>query len=156
MPARSATVDLDQWRGIASKVSRAFVRDLWTHPDNEQCDSNSMQCHRTSPSEDAHIAPRDNCGTRAPYLEWFRQRSCHWQEGEMESLESDARAHLCRRLAELEPHNRDLWLAEAEKWSHQDESAPQDKPPAPDPERVPLLNLHNPAGAILTWLRRSA
>jgi hypothetical protein len=75
----------------------------------------------------------------------------HWQEGEMESLESGARAHLCRRLAELEPHNRDLWLAEAERWSRLDEAGPQDKPPAPPP-----LKLHKPANAILTWFRKSA
>ena len=28
----------------------------------------------------------------------------------------DARAVLCRQLAELEPHNRGLWLAEADRW----------------------------------------
>jgi hypothetical protein len=68
----------------------------------------------------------------------------------MESLESGARAHLCRRLAELEPHNRDLWLAEAERWCHLDESGPQDKPPAP-----PALNLQKPADSFLTWFRKS-
>lgn len=31
--------------------------------------------------------------------------------------EFDARAELCRRLAELEPLNKHLWLAEAERWS---------------------------------------
>jgi hypothetical protein len=31
--------------------------------------------------------------------------------------EFNARAALCRQLAELEPDSKDLWLAEAEKWS---------------------------------------
>ena len=74
----------------------------------------------------------------------------------MESLESGARAHLCRRLAELEPHNRDLWLAEAERWLHLDQSEPQEKPPAPDPAKTPSLNRYRPADALLAWLRKSA
>jgi hypothetical protein len=32
-------------------------------------------------------------------------------------LECNARAALCRRLAKLEPVSRDIWLAEAERWS---------------------------------------
>jgi len=32
-------------------------------------------------------------------------------------LELSARAALCRELAKREPANRDLWTAEAEKWS---------------------------------------
>jgi hypothetical protein len=32
-------------------------------------------------------------------------------------LECNARATLCRRLAKLEPVSRDIWLAEAERWS---------------------------------------
>jgi hypothetical protein len=31
--------------------------------------------------------------------------------------EFNARAALCRQLAELEPDSKSLWLAEAEKWS---------------------------------------
>jgi hypothetical protein len=32
-------------------------------------------------------------------------------------VEYNARAALCRRLAKLEPVSRDIWLAEAERWS---------------------------------------
>jgi hypothetical protein len=32
-------------------------------------------------------------------------------------LEFNARAALCRRLAKLEPDCRNIWLAEAERWS---------------------------------------
>ena len=32
-------------------------------------------------------------------------------------LEFSARAALCRQLARREPDSRDLWLAEAERWS---------------------------------------
>jgi hypothetical protein len=32
-------------------------------------------------------------------------------------LESNARAALCRQLAELEPDSKNLWLAEADRWS---------------------------------------
>jgi hypothetical protein len=32
-------------------------------------------------------------------------------------LEFNSRAELCRQLAELEPANRILWMAEAENWS---------------------------------------
>jgi hypothetical protein len=32
-------------------------------------------------------------------------------------VECNARAALCRRLAKLEPVGRDIWLAEAERWS---------------------------------------
>jgi hypothetical protein len=32
-------------------------------------------------------------------------------------LECNARAALCRRRAKLEPVSRDIWLAEAERWS---------------------------------------
>jgi hypothetical protein len=32
-------------------------------------------------------------------------------------LELASRAELCRQLAELEPANRILWMAEAENWS---------------------------------------
>jgi hypothetical protein len=32
-------------------------------------------------------------------------------------LELNSRAELCRQLAELEPANRILWMAEAENWS---------------------------------------
>jgi hypothetical protein len=31
--------------------------------------------------------------------------------------ECNARAALCRRLAKLEPSSRNIWLAEAERWS---------------------------------------
>ena len=33
-------------------------------------------------------------------------------------LELSARAALCRQLARREPDSRNLWLAEAERWSH--------------------------------------
>src|SRR5450755_4677481 len=33
-------------------------------------------------------------------------------------LELSARAVLCRQLARREPDSKDLWLAEAERWSH--------------------------------------
>jgi hypothetical protein len=33
-------------------------------------------------------------------------------------LESNARAALCRQFAELEPNSKNLWLAEADRWSH--------------------------------------
>jgi hypothetical protein len=33
-------------------------------------------------------------------------------------LESNARAALCRQLAKLEPDSKNLWLAEADRWSH--------------------------------------
>jgi hypothetical protein len=33
-------------------------------------------------------------------------------------LECNARAALCRQLAELEPDSRNIWLSEAERWSH--------------------------------------
>jgi hypothetical protein len=33
-------------------------------------------------------------------------------------LEFSARAALCRQLAGREPDSKDLWLAEAERWSH--------------------------------------
>jgi hypothetical protein len=33
-------------------------------------------------------------------------------------LEFNARAALCRRLAKLEPASSQVWLAEAERWSH--------------------------------------
>ena len=33
------------------------------------------------------------------------------------SLEFNARAALCRRLARREPNSKNLWLAEAERWS---------------------------------------
>ena len=32
-------------------------------------------------------------------------------------IEYNARAALCRRLARLEPVSKDLWLAEAERWT---------------------------------------
>jgi len=32
-------------------------------------------------------------------------------------LECNARAALCRRLAKLDPSSKDIWLAEAERWS---------------------------------------
>ena len=32
-------------------------------------------------------------------------------------LECNARAALCRQLARLEPDSKNLWLAEAERWS---------------------------------------
>jgi hypothetical protein len=32
-------------------------------------------------------------------------------------LEFNARAALCRQLAKLEPDSKDIWLAEAERWS---------------------------------------
>ena len=32
-------------------------------------------------------------------------------------IEYNARAALCRRLAKLEPVSKDLWLAEAERWT---------------------------------------
>jgi hypothetical protein len=32
-------------------------------------------------------------------------------------LEFNARAALCRRLAKLEPDSKNIWLAEAERWS---------------------------------------
>jgi hypothetical protein len=32
-------------------------------------------------------------------------------------IEYNARAALCRRLAKLEPVSRDIWLAEAERWT---------------------------------------
>ena len=34
-------------------------------------------------------------------------------------LEFNARAELCRQLAEIEQDSRNLWLAEAERWSRQ-------------------------------------
>jgi hypothetical protein len=34
-----------------------------------------------------------------------------------DQLELNSRAELCRQLAELEPANRILWMAEAENWS---------------------------------------
>lgn len=34
-------------------------------------------------------------------------------------LEFNARAALCRQLAKVEPDNKNLWLAEAERWSRQ-------------------------------------
>jgi hypothetical protein len=34
-----------------------------------------------------------------------------------DQLELNSRAALCRRLAEREPANRTLWMAEAENWS---------------------------------------
>jgi hypothetical protein len=33
------------------------------------------------------------------------------------SLEFSARAALCRQLARREPNSKDVWLAEAERWS---------------------------------------
>ena len=33
--------------------------------------------------------------------------------------EFNARAALCRQLAEVEPDSKNLWLAEAERWSRQ-------------------------------------
>lgn len=56
----------------------------------------------------------------------------------------DARAVLCRRLAELEPRHRRLWLAEADKWLH---LARADLRPAPQAFRRPV-------GMRLAWLRR--
>jgi hypothetical protein len=41
-------------------------------------------------------------------------------------LEFNARAALCRQLARLEPDSKNLWLAEAERWSrlkHEPEAA---------------------------------
>ena len=35
----------------------------------------------------------------------------------IDQLEFDLRAALCRQLAQREPANRDLWMAEAENWS---------------------------------------
>jgi len=32
-------------------------------------------------------------------------------------IEYNARAAMCRRLAKLEPVSKDLWLAEAERWT---------------------------------------
>lgn len=32
-------------------------------------------------------------------------------------LECNARAALCRQFARLEPNSKDIWLAEAERWS---------------------------------------
>ena len=34
------------------------------------------------------------------------------------ALELSARAALCRQLAKREPDSKNLWLAEAERWSH--------------------------------------
>ena len=34
-------------------------------------------------------------------------------------LEFNARAALCRQLAKVEPDRKNLWLAEAERWSRQ-------------------------------------
>jgi hypothetical protein len=34
-------------------------------------------------------------------------------------LEYNARAALCRQLAKVEPDSKNLWLAEAERWSRQ-------------------------------------
>lgn len=34
-------------------------------------------------------------------------------------LEFNARAALCRQLAKVEPDSKNLWLAEAERWSRQ-------------------------------------
>lgn len=56
----------------------------------------------------------------------------------------DARAVLCRRLAEIEPHHRRLWLAEADKWLR---LARADLPPAHQTFR-------RPGGMWLAWLRR--
>jgi hypothetical protein len=35
----------------------------------------------------------------------------------IDQLEFDLRAALCRQLAQREPENRVLWMAEAENWS---------------------------------------
>jgi hypothetical protein len=75
-----------------------------------------------------------------------------WQEGEMTMIDSEARANLCRRLAELEPHNRDLWLAEAERWLRLEQAEPQHA----DAGKISLSSLRKPAEALLTWLRKSA
>jgi hypothetical protein len=48
-------------------------------------------------------------------------------------LEFNARAALCRQLARLEPDSKDLWLAEAERWSrlkHEPEAATRQGEPA--------------------------
>ena len=72
----------------------------------------------------------------------------------MGTLESSARAHLCRRLAEFEPHNRDLWLAEADRWSRLAQTEQQAEPPEPDLQGARPLNKR--ADALRTWLRKSA
>ena len=43
-------------------------------------------------------------------------------------LELSARAALCRQLAEREPTNRVLWMAEAENWSRLSNGKPRGEP----------------------------
>ncbi len=45
-------------------------------------------------------------------------------------LEFNARAALCRQLAEVEPDSKNLWLAEAERWSRQKPGVALDAPGA--------------------------
>jgi hypothetical protein len=40
--------------------------------------------------------------------------------------ELNSRAALCRKLAEREPDNRTLWIAEAESWSRLSKQKPHD------------------------------
>lgn len=61
-------------------------------------------------------------------------------------LEFNSRAELCRQLAELEPANRILWMAEAENWSrlsqdkfHQDKFRDQARERADSGIRAGLL-----------------
>ena len=49
-------------------------------------------------------------------------------------LELSARAALCRQLARREPDSRNLWLAEAERWSR---LAPESRARAEAPHRQP-------------------
>jgi hypothetical protein len=49
-------------------------------------------------------------------------------------LELSARAALCRQLARREPDSRNLWLAEAERWSR---LAPESRARAMAPHRQP-------------------
>jgi hypothetical protein len=53
-------------------------------------------------------------------------------------LELSARAALCRQLARREPDSKDLWLAEAERWSHLE----------PESGAATATRHHQPAG---TW-----
>jgi len=45
-------------------------------------------------------------------------------------LEFNARAALCRQLAKVEPDAKNLWLAEAERWSRQKPGVAVDAPRA--------------------------
>ena len=56
----------------------------------------------------------------------------------MSLLECNARAALCRQLARLEPDSKNLWLAEAERWSRLTQA----------PNVTVVTRLREPAG---TW-----